>query len=274
MTASRTLERGAPAAAWPSTPGLAAGDLPATVVRSAGTVAAAALAGAGVVLALRRLAGAIEPAGPGLLITAVAAGLPLVVAADAARRAGGPLGAPLAARCGFLLAAAALALPPRATSVADWAAIAVALLVAAAVVVRVPRSAAGDRPTPRLPATADRPRGPRRVRPVQPAARPGFLRQRFERRELPTGVEHVRGRIVVAVPTGAKAAYGHVGFCPAFTTTPTVEVTTSYDGVEATVTAAEVLPWGVRVECRLAEPAEEPIDIPVDLVASADAPAP
>ena len=33
------------------------------------------------------------------------------------------------------------------------------------------------------------------------------------------------------------------------------------------VTAAEVLPWGVRIECRLSEPAEEPLEIPVDLVA-------
>ena len=46
---------------------------------------------------------------------------------------------------------------------------------------------------------------------------------------------------------------------------PTVQVTTDYDGVEATVSAAEVLPWGVRVECRLAEPADEAIEIPIDL---------
>jgi hypothetical protein len=49
---------------------------------------------------------------------------------------------------------------------------------------------------------------------------------------------------------------------------PEVRVATPYDGVEATVAAAEVVPWGVRVECRLAEPAEEPIEIPVDVLAS------
>jgi len=42
-----------------------------------------------------------------------------------------------------------------------------------------------------------------------------------------------------------------------------VEVTTDCDFVEAEVAAAEVLPWGVRVECRLSEPAEEPLEIPV-----------
>ena len=46
-----------------------------------------------------------------------------------------------------------------------------------------------------------------------------------------------------------------------------VDVATGYDGVEATVTAAEVLPWGVRIEVRLDEPAEETLDIPVDVVA-------
>ena len=78
---------------------------------------------------------------------------------------------------------------------------------------------------------------------------------------------------MVVVPTGAKAGYGHLGFCPAFAATPAVEATTAYDGVEAIVSAAEVLPWGVRVECRLAEPAEEQVQIPVDVVAiAADTP--
>jgi hypothetical protein len=50
---------------------------------------------------------------------------------------------------------------------------------------------------------------------------------------------------------------------------PEVKVETPYDGVEATVTAAEIVPWGVRIECRLAEPAEEPIMIPVLVRATA-----
>jgi hypothetical protein len=49
----------------------------------------------------------------------------------------------------------------------------------------------------------------------------------------------------------------------AFATLPAVEVTTDCDFVEAEVAAAEILPWGVRVECRLSEPAEEPLEIPV-----------
>ena len=37
------------------------------------------------------------------------------------------------------------------------------------------------------------------------------------------------------------------------------------------ITAAEVVPWGVRVECRLDEPAEETLEIPVAVVARSPA---
>ena len=74
---------------------------------------------------------------------------------------------------------------------------------------------------------------------------------------------------MLSLPAGAKTAHGHVGFCPAFGETPRVQVTTDYDGVEAVVAAAEILPWGVRLECRLAEPAEEPLEIPIDFLAEA-----
>lgn len=72
---------------------------------------------------------------------------------------------------------------------------------------------------------------------------------------------------MIAVSPDARTAHAHVGFCPPFAETPVVTVTTDYDGVEATITAAEVLPWGVRIECRLEEPAEEPFEIPVDVLA-------
>jgi hypothetical protein len=88
---------------------------------------------------------------------------------------------------------------------------------------------------------------------------------------LPDGSECIRGRLHVTVAAGARSGAGHVGFCPPLPSAPTVQVSTDYDAVEAIVTAAEVLPWGVRVECRLDEPTEEPLDIPVDLAARASA---
>ena len=267
MTASRPLERGARAVAWPAAPRDADALLAAMVPRAAGMLAAAAAVACGVVIALRRISGAIEPAGPVLLLVTTAAGISCALAADAARH----IGASLAARCGLVLAVAALALPLRSTGSAGWLALAVAAAASAATWLRLPRRGAGqpvrhDAPAPPIRRRRGAPQPDRGARRDGP---PGVLRQRFERRELAAGAERVRGRVVVAVPAGAKAGFGHLGFCPAFAAQPTVEVTTAYDGVEVTVVAAEVVPWGVRVECRLAEPAEEPLEIPVDLVASA-----
>ena len=49
----------------------------------------------------------------------------------------------------------------------------------------------------------------------------------------------------------------------AFQTLPVVEVTTDYDDLEVSVTVAEILPWGVRIECRVEEPIDEGTSIPV-----------
>ena len=92
----------------------------------------------------------------------------------------------------------------------------------------------------------------------------GF-RQRLERFETPAGDDCLRGQLLLAVPAGSRTGHAHVGFCPPFTGTPLVDASTDCDFVEAEVTAAEILPWGVRIECRLSEPAEEPLEIPVDI---------
>ena len=262
--------------AWPTVSRGLDGAGSGAIVRAAGVAAAAAALACGAVIALRRLAGAIGPAEPGLLLGTAAAGIALVLAADAARRAGAALGASVAARCGLVLALAALAVPLEAKGTAGRVAAGLALVAAAVAVVRLPRRGAtghgaGHGRPRELGSRESGPQEPgrRRGRPGRRERRPGVLRQRFERRELPAGSERVHGRVVVAVPAGARTGYGHLGFCPAFAATPAVEVSTAYDGVEVTVTAAEVLPWGVRVECRLAEPAEEPLEIAVDLLATA-----
>jgi hypothetical protein len=95
---------------------------------------------------------------------------------------------------------------------------------------------------------------------------PGF-RQRLERFQTAAEGDRAIGRVIVDVPTGSRTGHAHIGFCPPFVAMPTVEVTSDDDGIEAVVTAAEVVPWGVRVECRLSEPAEEPLAIPVDILA-------
>jgi hypothetical protein len=173
------------------------------------------------------------------------------------------------------MALAALALPLRLATPLDGVAL-VAAVVFAGAVIGAPWLAGGRPRIGRLrPVIEQLDRLPARAGEAVPATAaaspvPGHLLQRFERYDS-AGTDCLRGRIAVAVPQGARTAHGHVGFCPPFAQTPTVKVTTEYDGVEAVVSAAEILPWGVRIECRLDEPAEEAFEIPVDLFASAPA---
>jgi len=96
----------------------------------------------------------------------------------------------------------------------------------------------------------------------------GRLVQRLERYQgHHAGSDTLRGTVNLFMAAGARTAHGHIGFCPPFSQIPAVEVTTAYEAVEAVVSAAEILPWGVRVECRLDAPADEAFEIPVDIQA-------
>lgn len=99
----------------------------------------------------------------------------------------------------------------------------------------------------------------------------GRLVQRLERYERTasdgSAAEAAVGRVVARFEEGARTAVVHVGFCPPFNAMPRVTVSTECDGLEVALSAAEVLPWGVRIEGRLEEPAEATVDVEVDLVA-------
>jgi len=252
-------------------------------------VVGGAAAASGLVLAARRLAGGFASGEPATVWLAAAAGIALVAAADLAVRLGAGSAASIAARCGLAVGMAAVALPPR----GGWLSLAAVALSLAVVAWRPKdrRVAGRDRGrswsfTDRAPSVDsrsvtrdDRPRRRGRRRPPRHDREqatppryesvPGRLLQRLERFESPTGVDCLRGRLNLSIPAGGRTTHAHVGFCPAFGQTPLVDVTTEYDGVDAVVAAAEVLPWGVRVECRLSEPAEEPLEIPVDVFVKA-----
>lgn len=278
---------GLPGRAWLTT----AGDLTGTMVAATSAVAAAAALASGIMLVCRRFAGAISagPA-PGATVAVGCTGVLLVALADLRRRTGrAGLVEPLAARCGLLLATASLAAPAidatgrwqvGGASVVGWSITLLIVALAGATAFRLPSVG----PAAKLPRPAQR----RRANRQEPASGepvdsspgpeivpqrdcPGRLRQEQQRYDLSPDADCMRGRLILVVPAGGKTAHGHVGFCPAFAETPRVRVTTDYDGVEAVVAAAEVLPWGVRLECRLAEPAEEPIEIPVEFHAQAHA---
>lgn len=263
-------------------------------------LAAAMAVGCGAVLALRRLAGAIaaQP-GPEAVLAVCGAGLLLVATGDLAMRSSAvrPVRPSVSwlpsmlARLGLLIAVAAMCLPLRMTSPGDALTTVAVLIVSLVAVIRGPiavlmrdrllqrrPAAGGHEPVPATAAVplsaAMRTAGASRLVPQAPFADgaivtppSGSLLQRFERLALPDGGECVRGRLCVVVPVGSRTGYAHVGFCPPLASHPTVDVTTDYDGVEAVVSAAEVLPWGARIECRLDEPAEETVEIPVDILA-------
>lgn len=241
------------------------------LIRGAGGIAATTAVGCGLLLAIRRLTSAIdgEPSAAAVLAV-VAAGIALVGLADLARGQGASRAVPLGTRLGLVLALAALLLPPPRSAAVRSAAV-IATVAAGIAILRRPDASVAREGGRRAP---PRRRGPRRRRGLAPGRDPRSFRQRFIRYERPSGADCLSGRVTIAVPAGSKSAAGHVGFCPAFAATPDVAVSTEYDGVEAVVVAAEVLPWGVRVECRLAEPAEEPLEIPVDLRARLDPPPP
>lgn len=258
----------------------------------------------GAVLLLRRLAGAIEaPPGPEAVLATCGAGLLLVAIGDLAWRPSAARASNSAmswlpavlARLGLLMAVAAVGLPLRLAPAVDALTTIAVLLVSLVAVARGPvaglistrlvrrrpaktngrldvPTAAGSLPiavpviAPALTACPDQIQSHAQEWDT-PSPLAGSLLQRFERIALPEGFECVRGRLCVVVPEGSRSGYAHVGFCPPLAAMPTVDVTTDYDGVEAVVSAAEVLPWGVRVECRLDEPAEETIEIPVDILA-------
>lgn len=92
-----------------------------------------------------------------------------------------------------------------------------------------------------------------------------------ERYLLADGKDHLRGHLLVQLAAGSRLATGHVGFCPAFPAMPAVEVSTDYDDLEVIVEAAEVLPWGIRVECRVEEPVDEPVAVPIEIRVSVPA---
>ena len=280
-------------------------QLPSLVAMLAGTMA---MASGALLVLRRFAGAIEAPPGPEAVLAVCGAGLVLVAAGDlcarsAAARAAGQSASQsvawlpgLLTRLGLLMAMAAVILPLRMTSTGEIFTSVAAMIVSLVAVIRGPvAESIGGRLVQRLRAAAPRGRAapmaagepsaavPTADRflsmPLQPASPPRFqeeslppptgnLLQRFERRLLPEGAECVRGRLCVAVPKGARSGHGHVGFCPPLASQPTVDVTTDYDGVEAIVSAAEVLPWGVRIECRLDEPAEEMIEIPVDIVAT------
>lgn len=231
----------------------AAGDLRAVVLWSA----AAALALSVALFAARRLAGALHTplSWPVMLVLGMAAATLVGLSRwgcprPATRLLTLGLSAGLVAAVwipGDPLALAALALP----------------LVA---VQFLPQAQRGD---PAPPATAPAANSPADNPGQEAAASHEHIWQQITRAALPEGGEVVRGTLRLAFEPGQRLAAAHVAFCPPLACLPRLSIA-QHGGPPADVQLGQVLPWGARLDVRLARPTQQAAEVIVEFTAQAE----
>jgi 8-oxo-dGTP diphosphatase len=191
-----------------------------------------------VILAWRRLAGGLVE--PLLMPTLLAVGAAIVTIAAAVR-----IMQPSGHRSGRLLytvvsisvVATGLALSLPATSPAALAALWLLLLAEEAF--------------------AWWPAGGRLKRPAPPAAKPvgDEVLQQLTRTRAADGTETISGVLRVPLEAGQRTANVHVAFCPPLGQAPRIEVQ-QRGGPEVRIKTGQLLPYGARLDLKLAEPLE------------------
>jgi hypothetical protein len=86
---------------------------------------------------------------------------------------------------------------------------------------------------------------------------PEDVTQQLTRSQATDGTEELSGWLRTAFAAGQRTRSIHVAFCPAFAATPELEVE-QVDGPETRIKTAQLLPYGVRLDLKLAVAAEEP----------------
>lgn len=80
--------------------------------------------------------------------------------------------------------------------------------------------------------------------------------QQLTRRQLAEGGEEIAGWLRAVFAAGQRTENVHVAFCPPFSVMPQLTVR-QIDGPPARMKTAQLLPFGVRIDLKLPEPAEE-----------------
>jgi hypothetical protein len=93
--------------------------------------------------------------------------------------------------------------------------------------------------------------------------------QRFIRRLTRLGEEVVEGACRARFAVGQRTENCHVAFCPPLPTSPQGSCRQT-EGPSARIKVAQVLPQGIRVELRLAEPAEDDASVVLEFSARSD----
>jgi hypothetical protein len=81
--------------------------------------------------------------------------------------------------------------------------------------------------------------------------------QQWVRSRAADGSESLAGWLRLTFSSGQRQATAHLAFCPPFTQAPTLDVNQA-DGPPARVKTAQLLPYGARLEVKLAAPADQP----------------
>jgi hypothetical protein len=98
------------------------------------------------------------------------------------------------------------------------------------------------------------------------ALEPGVL-ARWIRSRQEDGRETIEGAVRVAFQTGERQTQAHLAICPPLAAVPSCFAEPT-DGADAQVRVAQVLPYGVRLEVKLDQPAEEACDVTIGFAIS------
>jgi hypothetical protein len=97
------------------------------------------------------------------------------------------------------------------------------------------------------------------------------VRLQLVRRRDAAGLDELRGWAMVELAAGQRTAMLHVAFCPTFTATPAIQARQA-SGPTARVKAAQILPWGARIEVKLSEAVQSPCAARIEFQATCPPP--
>lgn len=86
------------------------------------------------------------------------------------------------------------------------------------------------------------------------------ITQQLTRSQAADGTEELSGWLRLSLAAGQRTGSVHVAFCPPFAAVPELEVE-QIDGPEARIKPPQVLPYGARLDLKLATASEEPTSV-------------
>jgi hypothetical protein len=95
---------------------------------------------------------------------------------------------------------------------------------------------------------------------LETAILPDEVTQQLTRSRAADGTEEISGLLRLAFAAGQRTGSIHVAFCPPLDAAPELEVE-QIDGPEARIKQAQLLPYGARLDLKLAAATEEPASV-------------